>query len=103
MRLAATCLGLLLTGPAVADPAGDAVALLRRSCVECHGPDKQKGGLRLDSRAGLLKGGENGPPVVPGKPDRSELIRRVTLAKGIDGVMPARGEPLSRDQVETLR
>jgi hypothetical protein len=106
MRLAVATVGLLLfTGPAWAGPelAREAVALVRRACVECHGPEKQKGGLRLDSRAALLKGGENGPPVVPGRPERSELIRRVTLAKGQDGVMPARGEPLGKSELDTLR
>ncbi len=44
-------------------------------CVSCHGPDKQKGGLRLDSRAALLAGGDRGPAVVEGKPDDSLLVR----------------------------
>jgi hypothetical protein len=105
MRRAAVGIVLLVTGPALAGPdfARDVLPLLRRACVECHGPEKQKGGLRLDSRAALLQGGENGSPIEPGKPDRSELIRRVALAKGADGVMPARGEPLSKDQVDVLR
>jgi mono/diheme cytochrome c family protein len=77
--------------------------ILKRACVDCHGPDRQKGGLRLDSRAAVLKGGDSGPAVVPGKPDDSELIRRVALAKGVDGAMPARGEPLTRADVDRLR
>jgi hypothetical protein len=43
--------------------------------VQCHGGKKVKGGLRLDSRAGLLEGGESGPAVVPGAPDKSLLIQ----------------------------
>src|SRR5436189_69231 len=75
--------------PPAVDFARDVWPVLRRSCVDCHGPDKQKGELRLDSRAAVLKGGESGPAVVPGKPDESDLIRRVALPKGDDGAMPA--------------
>ncbi len=51
--------------------------LLVEHCHKCHGPSKQKGGLRLDTRAVLLKGGETGPAIVPGKPEESELVRAV--------------------------
>src|SRR5271163_4519692 len=45
--------------------------LLTDNCLECHGADKHKGGLRLDVRDAMLKGGETGPAVVPGKPEAS--------------------------------
>ncbi|MDP7017438.1 MAG: PSD1 and planctomycete cytochrome C domain-containing protein [Pirellulaceae bacterium] len=48
--------------------------ILATTCVKCHGAKKQEGELRLDSRAGLLKGGASGPAVVPGKPDDSLLL-----------------------------
>ncbi|MDH3717970.1 MAG: PSD1 and planctomycete cytochrome C domain-containing protein, partial [Planctomycetota bacterium] len=50
--------------------------LLAARCFECHGPDtdEPKGGLRLDSRAMILQGGDTGPAVVPGQPDQSLLI-----------------------------
>jgi len=51
--------------------------LLEEKCVECHGAEKQKGGLRLDSREGWVKGGESGTALTPGKPDESLLIRGV--------------------------
>ncbi len=51
--------------------------LLAEHCQSCHGDKKQEGGLRLTSRDTLLKGGETGPAVVPGKPDESRLIRAV--------------------------
>ena len=44
------------------------------SCYKCHGPDKQSGGLRLDSRASIMEGGDAGPAVVPGQPDKSPLV-----------------------------
>jgi mono/diheme cytochrome c family protein len=51
--------------------------LLLESCGKCHGAEKHRGGLRLDSRAGLLRGGDNGPAILPGKPDESLLIKAV--------------------------
>ena len=51
--------------------------LLADRCFSCHGPDKQKSALRLDSRAALLAGGDAGPAVEPGKPDASLLIDAV--------------------------
>jgi len=53
--------------------------LFAEKCLECHGPDKQKGGLRLDSRESLLKEQESGhSAVVPGNLDRSGIIRWIT-------------------------
>lgn len=46
-------------------------------CQECHGPEEPEAGLRLDARATILKGGDTGPAIVPGKPDESELILAV--------------------------
>ena len=51
--------------------------LLAEYCLRCHGPDKQRGGLRLDSREAVLAGGNKGPAVVPGKPGESLLIKAV--------------------------
>jgi hypothetical protein len=51
--------------------------ILVEQCYTCHGEKKQKGGLQLDSRDALRKGGENGPVVVAGKPGESRLIRAV--------------------------
>ncbi|MBA4062433.1 MAG: hypothetical protein C0501_01765 [Isosphaera sp.] len=83
--------------------ARDAVALLRRACVECHGPEKQRGSLRLDSRAAALAGGDAGPAVAPGKADPGELLRRVALPAGTEGAMPPRGDRLTAGQVRLLR
>ncbi|HEX6986920.1 MAG TPA: PSD1 and planctomycete cytochrome C domain-containing protein [Planctomycetaceae bacterium] len=54
--------------------------LLATHCVECHGPKKQNGNLRLDHRSFLLKGGDTGPAVAPGKPDESLLIEAINYA-----------------------
>src|SRR4051812_19358417 len=89
--------------PARADVTRDASALLQRACFECHGPEKQRGGLRLDSRAAALKGGEAGAAVVPGKIGEGELLRRVALPAGAEGAMPPRGERLTAAQLKLLR
>jgi|TARA_B100001971_G_C18263138_1_gene589053 hypothetical protein len=51
--------------------------ILLSHCTECHGPKKQKNKLRVDSLSALLKGGKEGPAIVPGKPQESLLIRAV--------------------------
>lgn len=54
--------------------------LLAENCYSCHGDKKQKGGLRLDSLEAILKGGESGPAVVPGKPEESLLVDAINYA-----------------------
>jgi cytochrome c551/c552 len=83
----------------LADAHEGAVSLLRSRCVSCHGPDKQKGGLRLDGRAALLKGGEHGPAAVPG--DAKSLLLRAVRHESPDLVMPPK-ERLSADEVAAL-
>ena len=77
--------------------------ILVKRCSECHGPDKQKARLRLDSRAAAVQGGESGHPAVsPGHPDESELIKRVTESDP-DEVMPPKGARLTEREVAALR
>jgi hypothetical protein len=76
------------------------VPLLNRSCISCHRPAKHKGGLRMDTYALLMEGGEDGPIVVPGDPGASEIIRRVTLPRDDDDYMPSDGKkPLSSEEI----
>src|SRR5262245_21036442 len=51
--------------------------ILARNCFACHGPKKQKSGLRLDRASSLLKGGDSGPVVVPGDSESSPLIQAI--------------------------
>ena len=51
--------------------------LLAENCYACHADKKQKGGLRLDSLESILKGGDSGPAVVPGKPAESLLVEAI--------------------------
>ena len=94
---------LLLCAELHADPArfGDQVRpLLDSKCVGCHGPDKQKGGLRLDSRAAALKGGEHGPAFVPGDAAKSLLLQAVRHTTK-DLAMPPK-EKLPAKDIATL-
>jgi hypothetical protein len=51
--------------------------VLAGTCFKCHGGGKVSGGLRVDSRAALLKGGDSGPALLPGEPDRSLLVQAI--------------------------
>jgi mono/diheme cytochrome c family protein len=63
--------------------------LLAERCFKCHGPEKQKGDLRLDSAGAVRKGGGSGKPlVVAGKPDESLLLRAVRHADGVEEMPP---------------
>ncbi len=68
-------------------------------CLECHDDEKREGGLRLTSRDLLLKGGETGAAVVPGKPDESLLIHAVSYVAELK--MPPKGK-LSDAEIEKL-
>ena len=74
--------------------------LLVERCGECHGAKKQWAGLRVDSRAALLKGGDSGPAIVPGQPDESLLIRAVRHASD-ELKMPQNGK-LPAEQIADL-
>ena len=76
--------------------------VLVERCYACHGGGKQKGGLQLDSREGVLKGGKSGPVVVEGDHAASVLIERVTTDDEFDR-MPPEGPRLSDAQVQALR
>jgi uncharacterized membrane protein len=72
-------------------------------CVTCHGPNKHKANLRLDSYRAVMRGGKNGPVVRAGNVQASDLFRRITLPPGHDDFMPKEGKrPLSSDQVKLI-
>lgn len=76
--------------------------LLHARCIECHGPEKQKGGLRLDNKTAAMKGGASGPAIIPGKSAESELIHRISSADPAER-MPSKGEPLTAREIALLR
>src|SRR6266481_1956380 len=77
--------------------------ILQQNCIKCHGPEKQKGKLRLDSKEAAMKGGKDGVAFVAGNADKSELYRRITLPKGNDDIMPNEGDPLTKEQTDLIR
>jgi mono/diheme cytochrome c family protein len=97
---------LVLTGPVVAaepvDYLRDVKPILAKSCYACHGADKQRSGLRLDTAAALLRGGNSGPGLVPSKSADSLVIKAVTGAEGIKA-MPPKEPRLTPAQIATLR
>ncbi len=77
--------------------------IFERSCLKCHGPEKPKAGLRLDTQEGFLKGSKGGKVVVAGKADDSRLYEVITLPKDDPDHMPAEGEPLTKEQADLIR
>src|SRR6478609_8499372 len=102
LLLAAGLAGAAEPEAAKADPAlaAKAHAVLQENCFKCHGPDKHKGDLRLDSEKAMLKGGEDGPVVVPGDAAKSPLIGAIGWADK-DTRMPPK-KKLSDEQIATL-
>lgn len=76
--------------------------LFQKHCYQCHGPDKQKNGLRLDQREAALKGGDSGLALVPGKSDKSLLYRYVAGLEP-DQVMPPKGPRLTAGEVTLIK
>src|SRR5262245_22434251 len=73
--------------------------VLAANCYDCHG-DQQYGGLRLDSRDAMLKGGRSGPAIVPGDPDKSLMIEAVRQTS--DKLKMPKGGKLRPDEVDAL-
>ncbi|QNL50605.1 hypothetical protein H8S90_03085 [Olivibacter sp. SDN3] len=77
--------------------------LLQNRCYSCHGSEKQKGKLRLDTRDFMLKGGEEGVALVPGNVEESEMIRRLLLPVSNEYHMPPKEKPqLTEKEVKLL-
>src|SRR4051794_14539749 len=99
--VALACVCAAARADSAVDFARDIKPILDTSCVSCHGPEKQKGGLRLDVKAAALKGGTSGVTIVPGKGKESPLVHRV-LGLGEDDRMPLKKDPLSERQVQLI-
>lgn len=70
----------------------DVQKIFEASCVKCHGPEKAKGDLRLDSLEGALRGSEHGKVIVPGKSAESPLVHAIAhLGDDEDHFMPPPG------------
>ncbi|MCA9207150.1 MAG: DUF1549 domain-containing protein, partial [Planctomycetales bacterium] len=80
----------------------DVRPIFERHCYECHGPEKQKSGLRLEVKAAALEGGDGwAPNIIPGDPRKSPLMQFVR-DDDADTRMPPEGERLSEKEIATL-
>jgi mono/diheme cytochrome c family protein len=88
--------------PAKVDFSREIQPILAERCYSCHGPEKHKGGLRLDRKADAFAGGDSGKAILPGRSAQSLIISNVV---GLipDSVMPPKGERLSAEQIVKLR
>ncbi len=77
-------------------------AIFAHSCYKCHSTDKIKGELRLDQKDLVFKGGKSGPIIVPGQPEKSELVRRITLPRSHKESMPGKGKALSPEDIALI-
>jgi hypothetical protein len=83
----------------------DVRPILSDTCFKCHGPDEKerKGGLRLDLPDAASTGGDSGPAFVPGKPEESELMKRLHAADPDDLMPPKKsGKSLKPAEIATL-
>ncbi len=80
----------------------DIAPIFERACISCHGLEKEKSGLRLDDRRLALRGGDEGPAIIPGKSEQSLLIRLVS-GEDPDRLMPPKGERLTPDEINLLK
>lgn len=99
-------LGLLTgRGPvASADEKGDFFEsrirpILVGTCFRCHGDSRASGGLRIDSRAALMTGGDSGPAIVPEQPAESLLIRVIERQDDVPAMPPEKDKALRADQI----
>ena len=78
-------------------------SILAHNCYKCHGSEKIKGELRLDSKKMAFKGGEDGPVIIPGNLTKSELYRRITLPANHKDVMPSKGKKLAEGDIAAIK
>lgn len=72
--------------------------ILVNTCFKCHGDAKVSGGFRVDTRENLLKGGDNGPAIVPGKPAESPLLKAIRRVENISAMPPEKSKALRPDE-----
>src|SRR4051812_36157999 len=84
-------IGLATRGADTVDFTRDIKPILEVQCVNCHGGEKPKGKLSLETRDNAVKGGEKGTALVPGKPDGSPMFTTTLLPPDHDDAMPPKG------------
>ena len=77
--------------------------VIARDCVACHSVKQRYANLQLDSPARILQGGDIGPAIVPGAPEKSELVRRLLLPLDSPDRMPRERQPLSQTELARIQ
>jgi hypothetical protein len=85
--------------------AADIKPIFEKACFKCHGPEKQKAKLRVDSLEAVKKGGEDGDILSVGNSEKSRLVHSIARILDEDENMPpeGKGDPLTKDQVALVR
>ena len=111
------CLAILVAGAAriaalpqaaPAKPVGkitfahDIAPIFQKNCLPCHAGEKPQGGLRLESEAAAIRGGESGKVIIPGDSEKSLLVKRL-LGDGEEARMPMGADPLAAPQIKLIR
>lgn len=102
-RCLTATLVLCIAEASAAEFSRDVRPVLGRECIACHGPEKQKGGLRLDRREDALKGGDHGTPWTARNAEGSLLIQVVEGRHADIERMPKKKSPLTAEQISGLR
>ena len=97
--------GAGFTAHAAVDFVKDVQPVLENNCVSCHREGNVKGGVRLDTRKQALTTGDNGPALVPGKPDKSPMYTTMVLPDDDDLLMPPKkkGGPLPKEVAAMIK
>ncbi len=100
--IAALC-ALPPCGAATVDYVRDVKPLVASACVQCHGSESPKGGLRLDTAANAIKGGDSGDSIVAGNAEKSLFIQLLSGAHDDIPQMPYKRNPLTSEQTAVLK
>ena len=107
MRSLAAALVLLAAASAAAEPpvvfVQDVWPIFARDCISCHSVKQRYANLQLDSPARILQGGDIGLAVVPGQPDKSEMMRRLELPADSPDRMPRERRPLTPAELARIQ
>lgn len=93
---------LPLGGHAAPNFVRDIQPILETNCLRCHKQGKAKGGLRMETHALMMEGGNDADAIVPGNPAESDLIRRSHLRPIDEGFMPDEGQALKKNELDLL-
>ena len=100
----ALAVAMLSVSTQAVDFTKDIAPILEARCVKCHGAKKQKGEYKLSNAKDIVKPGESEEkPVVAGSPEKSYLVKLISMSEDDDDVMPPKGGTLSKAEVAAIK